>query len=79
MHKQNLNHIQLDFMKNVLWFNFNKCFARTSQKPKFEHNIKFINLNGMNPIALDSPSKCLIEEFNLASKFILFLKWHAKW
>jgi hypothetical protein len=72
--KQILNHMQVTDLKNILWINFNKCFARTSQKHKFGHNLIFINLNGMNPIALDSPSKCVTEEFNLASKFILFLK-----
>ena len=47
--------MQLEFLKNMMWLKINKCFARASQKQKNGHSLKFINPNGMNPIALDSP------------------------
>ena len=49
------------------------------QKQQNEHNFNFTTPSEVNPIALESPCKFLTEEINLASKFIVVLKWHAKW
>ena len=76
--KQILNQARLEFLQNIFWFKFSNCFGKTSQKDKFVNNVKFKTPNGVKPIELDSPSKCLTEEIDLSSKFILFLKWHAK-
>ena len=64
VNQQILNHVQLTDLKNMLWVDFNKYFGQTSQKNQFEHNLKFITPNGMDPIDLDSPFKCLALEIN---------------
>ena len=76
---QNLNHVPLFFLKNVVYLNFNKSFAATCQKKYFEHNFKNTNPFGVRPIALESPLFYLSVSFDLASKFTLFLKWHPFW
>ena len=64
-----MNHVQLENMQNDLWFKNNNCFSKTSQKHKFKNNFKFKTPNGMRPISVDKPSKCLTGEIDLASKF----------
>ena len=73
------NHVQLENLKNVLWFIFNNCFTKTCLKIQSEHNFKNTIPNEVRPLAMESPWKFLSVAFNLASKFLLFLKWHEKW
>ena len=49
------------------------------QKQQNEPNFNFTTPNEMRPIGLESSCKCLTGEINLASKFLVFLKWHSFW
>ena len=49
------------------------------QKQQNEPNFNFSTPNEMRPIGLEIPWNFLTGAINLASKFLVFLKWHSFW
>ena len=75
----NLNHVQLADLGLDKYNGNEKCGDEMYQKHQNGHNFNFTNPNEVIQIVLESPWKCLTEEINLVSKFLVVLKWHTKW